>query len=72
MNRILKRRAWLRWVLLLPFLGVFEESSCAVSDAMRETADGLQSAANSLDGEEDSTSELDQLVKDFDKLFHDD
>lgn len=66
MNAILRRRGWLRWGLLVP-LAVMYENGCAVSDAMREAADGLNNAAGSLDGKQ--PSEANQLIDDIQKLF---
>ncbi len=67
MNVILRKRAWLRWAMLLPLATLYAESSCSFADAMREAADGLTNTANSLDGKE--TSDANQLIDDIQKLF---
>lgn len=70
MNAILQKRAWLRWLMLLPLTVLYAESSCSMADAMRETAEGLTDAASSLDGKK--PSETNQLIDDIQALFEDD
>jgi hypothetical protein len=67
MNAILRKRTWLRWAMLLPVAALYADSSCAVTDAMRNAADGLNNAASSLDGKK--PSETNQLIDDIQKLF---
>lgn len=67
MNAIMRKRAWLRWAMLLPLATLCAESSCSFTDAMREAADGLTNTANSLDGKK--TNNFNQLVDDIQKLF---
>ncbi len=67
MNKTSRIRMWLRWAMLLPLMGVFGESSCSVSDAAREVADGLNNAANSLDGHQES--DFNKFVDDVQNLF---
>ena len=66
MNAILRKCAWLRWALLLPISAVYAEASCA--NAARDVADGLNNAANSIDG--DDKNDFDEFVDDFQELFH--
>jgi len=67
MNGILRKRSWLRWAMLWPLATLCAESSCSLTEAMREAADGLTNTANSLAGKK--TNDVNQLIDDIQKLF---
>jgi|GEM_PF-2623780 len=66
MRRTLSVRRWLRWVMWLPLLSVYATGTC-ISDAIRDVADGLNDAANTIDGE--NGGDLDRLLEDLNGLF---
>lgn len=67
MDAILRKRSWLRWAMLLPMLTVYGEASCSTS--MRDMAQSLNSAADSMDGGKSTGQKLDDLLDNIGNLF---
>jgi len=52
--------------MLLPLMGVYAEGSCSVGEAMREIADGINDAADTIDGDD---NDLNRFIDDMQELF---
>jgi len=66
MRSLTRVRRWLRWAMLLPLMGVYAEGSCSVGEAMREIADGINDAADTIDGDD---NDLNRFIDDMQELF---
>lgn len=67
MKSFMHKHGWLRWILLAPLMQMYASNGCAPADALRDVADGLNNAANAMDGED--KSDFNQFVDDLQDLF---
>lgn len=68
MKKILQTRRWLRWAALAPMVFLYESNGCVGIRALREVADGLNDAADTLSGDDDR-SDFNRFIDDLQDLF---